>query len=165
VKRIIGKSIILKWGQRACAAFTLSAATVIVLSAQTFTRLHSFDGADGKRPIAALIQTTNGDLYGTTNSGGLKPTGVGFGTAFAISPSGTFKTIHDFCSQTNSSDDCLDGASPTAPLLQAENGNLFGTTPSGGDNYNCIGPCGIVFKMTLTGAVTPLLPERHGKRQ
>jgi hypothetical protein len=94
VKGIVSKLTKLKWGQRACVAFALCTATAIALSAQTFTRLHSFDGTDGKKPMAALIQATSGDLYGTTNSGGLGATGIGFGTAFAISPSGTFKTIH-----------------------------------------------------------------------
>ncbi len=107
--------------QRACAALALCAATALDLSAQTFTTLHSFDRTDGERPMAALIQVTSGDLYGTTNSGG-SGDGVGFGTAFAISPSGTFKTIHEFCSQTNTLDDCLDGASPTGPFLHCADG-------------------------------------------
>jgi uncharacterized repeat protein (TIGR03803 family) len=104
-----------------CAALALCAATALDLSAQTFTTLHSFDRTDGERPMAALIQVTSGDLYGTTNSGG-SGDGVGFGTAFAISPSGTFKTIDEFCSQTNTLDDCLDGASPTAPFLHCADG-------------------------------------------
>jgi len=44
--------------------------SVLSLSAQTFTILHSFDGPDGEYPAAGLIQAPNGDLYGTTLYGG-----------------------------------------------------------------------------------------------
>jgi uncharacterized repeat protein (TIGR03803 family) len=67
------------------ALFLLCATTAIALHGQTFTTLHSFDGTDGKVPEAGLVQATNGNLYGTTGSGGAN----GHGTVFKISPSGT----------------------------------------------------------------------------
>jgi uncharacterized repeat protein (TIGR03803 family) len=151
-----GKS---NWAKLVYTAFALCAATAVALSGQsvtTFTTLHSFDGTDGKQPEAALIQTTNGDLYGITVAGGVNGLPNAGGTAFKIAPSGAFKTVHNFCSQTNSFGDCLDGLFPQASLLQVSNGGLYGTTYNGGDNTNCANECGIVFTMTLSGTVTPI---------
>src|SRR5215471_16049138 len=51
----------------------------------TFTTLHTFKGTDGKSPNAALIQATDGNLYGTTTGGGALGN---FGTVFKITPLG-----------------------------------------------------------------------------
>src|ERR1035438_7907253 len=98
---------------------------------------------DGDGPFAGLVQAANGDLYGTTYLGG---TGNG-GTIFKIAPGGTLTTLYSFCSQTN----CTDGANPYAGLVQATNGDLYGTTVSGGANG-----CGTVFKITTSGTLTTL---------
>jgi uncharacterized repeat protein (TIGR03803 family) len=149
VKRIVNLLNKLNRAQRAYAVLALWAATAIAMPAQTFTTLHSFDGTEGKQPVAALVQTTNGDLYGTTTGAGSH----NVGTAFKISPSGTLKTLHDFCSQTNTAGDCLDGAIPEAPLIQAPNGDLYGTTIYGGNNDFCPNQCGVIFKMNLSGTL------------
>jgi uncharacterized repeat protein (TIGR03803 family) len=60
----------------------------ITLPATTFTSLFSFDGADGEFPLAALVQGTDGNFYGTTIEGGA----VGDGTVFKITASGTLTT-------------------------------------------------------------------------
>ena len=60
----------LSWGKKAFAVLALCATTAIALSAQTFTTLHSFDYTDGDYPAGALIQGTDGNLYGTTVQGG-----------------------------------------------------------------------------------------------
>ncbi len=88
---------------------------VLSLSAQTFTTLHSFDGTDGANPNAALIQATNGDLYGTTSGGGAN----GNGTVFQVTPSGKLTTLYSFCSQSG----CTDGA---VPLGGADSGHQWG---------------------------------------
>jgi uncharacterized repeat protein (TIGR03803 family) len=72
--------------------------------AQTFTSLFSFGFAGGNSPQAALVQATNGNLYGTTVEGGTK----NHGTVFYITPSGALTTLYSFCSQY----DCTDGADP-----------------------------------------------------
>jgi len=121
----------------------------------TLTTLHSFDFTDGANPDAGLVQGTDGDLYGTTAYGGANSNDcnpysgyVGCGTVFKISRSGSFTTLHSF--------DSADGANPYAGLVQATDGNLYGTTPNGGSNP-CGGPgCGTVFKMTPTGTLTTL---------
>jgi uncharacterized repeat protein (TIGR03803 family) len=58
----------------------------------TLTILHVFAGADGEYPQGALVQATNGNLYGTTEGGGANSDG----TVFKITPSGTLTTVHSF---------------------------------------------------------------------
>jgi uncharacterized repeat protein (TIGR03803 family) len=112
----------------------------------TFTTLHSFDGTDGAGPMAPLVQASNGKLYGTTSSGGASSLGS-YGTIFEITTSGTFATAHSFCVESG----CPDGSSPHDGLVQAANGNLYGTTASGG--VNC---CGTIFKITPSGTLTTI---------
>jgi uncharacterized repeat protein (TIGR03803 family) len=119
------------------------------LSAQTFTTLHSFDYTDGAFPVAPLVQATNGNLYGTTESGA-NPCGgfsLGCGTVFEITPSGKLTTLYSFCPQSG----CADGSNPYAGLIQATNGYLYGTTFFGGA-YGV----GTVFKVTPKGKLTTL---------
>jgi uncharacterized repeat protein (TIGR03803 family) len=113
------------------------------------TTLYSFcsqtNCTDGAFPYAGLVQATNGDLYGTTGSGGdvVRPSG----TVFKITPSGTLTTLYTFCPQTN----CTDGALPYAGLVQATNGDLYGTTYAGGANSQ-----GTVFAITQSGSLATL---------
>jgi uncharacterized repeat protein (TIGR03803 family) len=94
----------------------------------TLATLYSFcsqgECTDGMYPLAALIQGTDGYLYGTTSGGGAN----GEGTIFKITPSGKLTALYSLCSQSG----CSDGASPQAALIQATNGDLYGTTMSGG---------------------------------
>jgi uncharacterized repeat protein (TIGR03803 family) len=123
--------------------FVACAATAISLSAQTFTRLFSFDGTNGTLPYAALDQGTDGNLYGTTTNGGANKAG----TVFKLTPSGTLVTIYNFCSQSG----CTDGNGPRAPLVQGTDSNFYGTTQFGGaDN------AGTAFKITSSGTLTTL---------
>jgi len=119
----------------------------------TLTTLYSFCSqsacADGVYPTG-LIQATNGNFYGTTQFGGANR----YGTVFRITPHGKLATLYSFCSQTN----CTDGSVPFGPLVQANDGNFYGTTEAGGTSTNtlCGGFCGTVFKMTASGALTTL---------
>ena len=121
----------------------------------TLTTLHSFDGTDGAWP-AGLVQATDGNFYGTTTGGGASNNCFfGCGTVFKITPSGTLTALYSFCSQS----DCADGGWPQAALVQASDGNFYGTTSLGGSG-NCSGfygpGCGTVFKITPTGTLTTL---------
>jgi uncharacterized repeat protein (TIGR03803 family) len=107
------------------------------------TTLHSFDGADGDEPIGGLVPGTDGNFYGTTAGGGANNAG----TVFKITPSGALTTLYNFCSQTN----CTDGASSQTGLVQATDGDFYGTTLEGGANN-----AGTVFKITPSGALTTL---------
>jgi uncharacterized repeat protein (TIGR03803 family) len=106
---------------------------------------------DGWGPSAGLIQATDGDLYGTTSAGGNSGATYGAGTIFKITPSGTLTVLYRFCSQVNGSGVCTDGATPLATLVEATNGNFYGTTQGGGANNE-----GTIFKITPSGTLTTL---------
>jgi len=110
----------------------------------TVTLLYSFDGFYASSPDAPLVQGTDGDFYGTTELGG-GPEGAG--TVFKITPGGTLTTMYTFCSQIG----CADGGQPLAALVQATDGNFYGTTFEGGTNFY-----GTVFKITPAGTLTTL---------
>jgi uncharacterized repeat protein (TIGR03803 family) len=113
------------------------------------TTLYSFCSpggycADGFEPIGGLVQSANGDFYGTTRAGGSQNGG---GTVFKITPSGTLTTLHSFCS----TGDCTDGLQPYAGLVQGADGDFYGTTAYGGANAY-----GTVFRITPSGTLTTL---------
>jgi uncharacterized repeat protein (TIGR03803 family) len=92
--------------------------------------------ADGVAPIGTLIQGSNGNLFGTTEAGGVE----GWGTVFEVTSSGTLKTLHTFKR--------TDGAGPFAGLVQDSNGTFYGTTSQGGDlSCNTPNGCGTVFSI------------------
>jgi uncharacterized repeat protein (TIGR03803 family) len=140
------------YGGASACSFALGCGTVFKVSPSgTLTTLYRFCArsgcADGYYPNAGLVQATNGDLYGTTYELGAN----GFGTVFKITPGGTLTTVYSFCAQTA----CSDGIA-FARLIQAANGELYGTTNFGG-NFNCPSyGCGTIFKVTPTGTLTTL---------
>lgn len=101
--------------------------------------------ADGANPYAAVVQASDGNFYGTTFSGGL----YGYGTVFQITPAGAYMVLHSFCSEGYP---CPDGGNPTSTLIQANDGNLYGTSGGAGT----LGNAGTVFKITLGGQFTNL---------
>jgi len=209
-------------GARACLYCVLCAAAAIVLPAQTYTTLYSFDYSRGAAwPDGGLVQASDGLLYGTTFDGAYSNQTSDGGTIFRMTTSGALTTIekfcsrnrecpafygpmappieatdghlygttfgdpavsglglspgsvygitaaglnplHTFCTQTG----CPDGLKPLGPLIQAFNGDLYGTTEFGGSGtigfsayctpeYVGAG-CGTLFKVTLTGEFTKL---------
>jgi uncharacterized repeat protein (TIGR03803 family) len=94
------------WAAVMVAAILMMLAAAIATPAQTFTTLHTFDGGgDGDIPSTALIQATDGSLYGTTYGGGANS----FGTVFKIAPSGALTTLYSFCSPVS----CMNGELPS----------------------------------------------------
>jgi len=76
---------------------------------------------DGVMPTGGLTDGGDGYLYGVASQGG----SIGYGTVFAISHDGTaFTVLHEFGGN--------DGSQPTGAPLLASDGNLYGTTSSGG---------------------------------
>jgi uncharacterized repeat protein (TIGR03803 family) len=105
-----------------------------VTPAGVLTTLHSFTGySDGSAPLHPLIQSTDGDFYGTTSYAGSHAA-----TIFRISPGGMFKTLHVF--------DFEKTAGPDSALLQASDGNFYGTASDV--------PEGIVYRLTPAGTFT-----------
>jgi uncharacterized repeat protein (TIGR03803 family) len=114
----------------------------------TLIVLYSFSGqTDGIAPNG-LVLGTDGNFYGTTAELGSN----NGGTVFKVTPRGTLTTLHSFCAQTN----CADGSGPRASLIQASDGNFYGTTVGGGSGTACTNGCGTVFKITPRGTLTTL---------
>ena len=111
-------------------------------SAATLTILYSFiGGADGIQPLGTLVQGSDSNFYGTTYGGGLS----GAGTVFTINSLGTLTTLYSFSGNA-------DGAQPRGVLIQASDGNFYGTTYSGG----LVSNAGTVFAISPTGTPTTL---------
>jgi uncharacterized repeat protein (TIGR03803 family) len=120
----------------------------------TLTTLYSFcpqrgsgPCTEGDYPSASLVEGSDGNLYGTTEYGGnTDDCGAGCGTIFEITPKGVFTSLVSFANN---------GAYPTAPLIQATDGNFYGTA-SGGDGLSepCIAGC--IFEMTPSGSLSDL---------
>jgi len=125
-----------------------------------FTILHKFApvtatnvnenaiNVDGAYPETALIEGSDGFLYGVTRAGG--PNGTG--AVFKVSRDGTsFKVLQTFGAVTSDANAAspinLDGAAPLGVLLQGADGFLYGTTSVGGVNGR-----GTIFRVGTDGS-------------
>jgi len=124
-------------------AFSFYGNVFKISGAGVFTSLHSFDGTDGDEPIGGLTQAIDGNYYGTTQVDGAN----GYGTVYKITSGGTLTTLYNFCVSSS----CPDGSFPEDPLVQGTDGNLYGTTFSGGAFGH-----GTIFSITTAGALTTL---------
>jgi uncharacterized repeat protein (TIGR03803 family) len=102
------------------------------------TSLFQFNGDNGSQPWGGLVQGKDGDLYGVTMYGGTNGTNAN-GTVFRISLSGNLIWSESF-NGTN-------GDVPTGGIVQARDGNFYGTTYFGGTNGNG----GTIFRITPAG--------------
>jgi len=132
----------LSWRRMACAVLLFGAATAIAAQAQTLTVLASFNIEDGTQAYPGpLVQATDGNFYGLTEQSGAN----GSGTVFKITPGGTLTTLYSFGTTLT------DGASPQGGLIQATDGNFYGTTRLGGVYGH-----GTIFSITPAGTETPI---------
>jgi len=110
-----------------------------ITTSGTFTLMYSFNcPSDGGSPHDGMILASDGNLYGTTSTGG-----SGYGTAYRFGLDGTFTVIHHFGG--------ADGQTPYAALIQAADGMFYGTTAQGGS-----AGIGTVFRLTMSGVLTTL---------
>jgi uncharacterized repeat protein (TIGR03803 family) len=100
------------------------------------------DCTNGETPRGNMIQARDGNLYGTTETGGIGI--LDAGTIFKLTTRGTLTTVHTFCQLSN----CTDGANPLGSdtLIQATDGNLYGVTRDGGAKGN-----GTIYQLSLDG--------------
>jgi uncharacterized repeat protein (TIGR03803 family) len=110
-----------------------------------FASIYSFTGGrDGTFPEASLVQASDSYLYGTTYQGGISNGITGYGAVFRITTNGAMTPLYSF---TNGGD----GAAPAAGFVQANDGNLYGTTEDGGTNLY-----GTVFRIGTNSVMKPL---------
>ena len=123
----------------------------ITPSGKTYKVIYTFDQTNGANPNDPLVMGTDGNFYGTTVVGGsVGKTFWNAGVVFKLTPAGKYTVLHAFCSVTH----CNDGANPYGGLVQAADGNFYGTTQAGGLGINF--PEGVVFKITPAGKYTVL---------
>ena len=108
------------------------------------TPLVSFNGTNGSDPTGSLVMDAQGDLFGTTSTGGANGDGTVFeivntGTPTAPVYSGTPTTLVGF--------NGTDGANPATAMFYDAKGDLLGTTASEGGSSND----GTAFEITPTG--------------
>jgi uncharacterized repeat protein (TIGR03803 family) len=101
------------------------------------TILHTFGkDKDGSQPGSGVVRDSNGNLYGTTESGGAN----NGGTVYEIDGSGHYSVLYSFAFGGGT-----DGSVPYGGLLRDATGNLYGTTFYGGGG--CAFGCGTVFEI------------------
>lgn len=98
--------------------------------------------SNGTSPYAGLALATNGAFYGVTYWGGA----YGQGAVYRVTPDGELTTLYGFCAQNG----CPDGYNPRWNLIQANHGDLYGTTTDGELQG------GTLFKVTLSGMLTTI---------
>jgi uncharacterized repeat protein (TIGR03803 family) len=123
--------------------------------------LYAFKGGgDGANPDAGPIADKSGNLYGTTEFGGVGCNGFGCGMVFAVAPGGTESVLYAFKGGS-------DGAFPSygGDLIADKSGNFYATTGGGGSyiGSNCADSgCGTVFELTPSGEETVLYTFQGG---
>ncbi len=138
------------WGTTSTGGSTVSLGTIFkVNTAGTLTTVLSFSGTTapnlGSSPQSPLTLGVDGNYYGMTSAGGNVSTG--FGTLYKVTPAGVQTTLVNFTGPSGANP----GASPQGAMVQATDGNFYGTTNSGG-----VRNLGTVFRMTPAGMMTSL---------
>jgi uncharacterized repeat protein (TIGR03803 family) len=106
----------------------------------TFSTIHGLTGSNGG-PASTLAIDSSGNLYGANSADGA----FNFGSVFKLSPvNGTwiYTSLYDFTGGA-------DGRYPNGRVVIDAQGNLYGTTGSGGiQNGTCTSGCGVVWQIT-----------------
>jgi uncharacterized repeat protein (TIGR03803 family) len=103
-----------------------------------YRKLKDLDYMSGDMPLGSLTEATNGTLYGMTSYGG----GSDLGVIFSFNPvNGTYTKLKDISNNEI-------GGNPSAGLLKANDGKLYGMTTSGGSFG-----AGIIFSLDPVGQI------------
>jgi uncharacterized repeat protein (TIGR03803 family) len=109
-----------------------------------YAMLHALDPAtEGAGLAAALARDAAGNFYGAAFEGGP----LGGGTVFKVTPAGKLTVLHAFSVHADG-ENAANGQGPSG-LLPGADGNLYGTTYSGGPNG-----AGTLFRLAPSGALT-----------
>jgi uncharacterized repeat protein (TIGR03803 family) len=103
-----------------------------ITPAGRLTVIYYFDVTHGYQPEGPLVQGSDGSFYGTANGGGT----IGNGVIFKITSTGTLTVLHNVNAAT-------DGSTTYGALVQATDGNFYGTTNAGGSLGS-----GTIFKIS-----------------
>jgi len=101
-----------------------------------------------------MVQGADGAFYGTTEFGGpynnaqIGNNDFGDGTVFKLTTNGAVRTLVCF--------NGWNGAHPRGALIQAQDGNFYGTTVFGKIGTNEAKGCGTIFSVTTNGSLTTL---------
>lgn len=121
-------------------------------SAQTISQLFAF-GCDSNTKVCpdgqnpnSLIQSADGNFYGTTTVGGIG--NQAGGTVFKITPTGHLTVVYTFVADAQGN--YPNGWFPSS-LVEGNDGFLYGTSLGGGANTD-----GAVFKLSKTGKIQVL---------
>lgn len=112
------------------------------------TVLHSFPVSeeDGEEPMGTPVVDKQGNLYGTTSTGG-----PDYGIVWKVSKKGKETVLHHFAGGPS------DGAFPYSGVILDAKGNLYGVTTAGGSGTACGQyACGTVYKLAKNGTLTLL---------
>lgn len=102
---------------------------------------------EGEYPFGAVLQATDGNLYGTTTAGGYvtKRCSEGCGTIYQLTPDGVLTLIHLF-----QEFDWWDAEGSEGGLAEGTDGNLYGVSTGGGSSY------GTIYMTSTGGDETPI---------
>jgi uncharacterized repeat protein (TIGR03803 family) len=106
-----------------------------------FKTVHVFTFEEGVIATTPL-EASNGFVYGTAKGGGQ----FNDGTLYRMSPQGMVEVLHDFSASAD------DGRMPYGRLIEASDGNLYGTTHGGG----AFNDGGTVYRIGLDGTFAVL---------
>ena len=125
-----------------CTCIFAIACTLGMAQAQTYSVLHNFGGnRDGSYPYDGLTMDRAGNFYGTTWEGGSNGQGLVF-KLYKRNGSWIYSPLYSFRGGN-------DGAKPYAGVTIGPDGNLYGTTSTGGQGAPvCAGGCGTVYKLS-----------------
>jgi hypothetical protein len=147
----VREELLLAKGKGLAALLLTLLLAVVTCAGATEKTIYSFAGGtgDGAYPNTNLVMDKTGNLYGTTDSGGIgdscSPFGASCGVVYELQRSGatfTESVIYSFTGGT-------DGGLPYGNLIIDAKGNLYGTTYLGGNQFGCPGgPCGVVFELS-----------------